>query len=167
MVRKSHSRTICTGIELPESAIADICRLHGVNELTLLVRPRGEMNPDSDYDLLVDFLPDARPGPPGVSAMTRELTALLGRRVDLAVKAALKPLIRSGVLSEARLIHAAWRPAPERYSRSPRLDRARERPCTRLRPWALNWQRPVSSATIKVDGQSERFRETASLAVGG
>ena len=40
--------------------------------------------------------------------MRRELTALLGRRVDLAVKPALKPLIRPGVLAEARLIYAAW-----------------------------------------------------------
>ena len=31
-------------------------------------------------------------------------TPLLGRRVDLAVKLALKPLIRTGVLAEARLI---------------------------------------------------------------
>ena len=31
--------------------------------------------------------------------MMRELTALLGRRVDLAVKPALKPLIRTGVLA--------------------------------------------------------------------
>jgi predicted nucleotidyltransferase len=39
--------------------------------------------------------------------MMRELTALLGRRVDLAVKPALKPLIRPVVLAEARLIYAA------------------------------------------------------------
>jgi predicted nucleotidyltransferase len=39
--------------------------------------------------------------------MMRELTALLGRRVDLAVKPALKPLIRPGVLAEARPIYAA------------------------------------------------------------
>jgi predicted nucleotidyltransferase len=65
------------------------------------------MQPDSDFDFLVDFLPEARPGLLGVSAMTRELTALLGRRVDLAVKPALKPLVRPGVLAEARLIYAA------------------------------------------------------------
>ena len=63
------------------------------------------MRPDSDLDLLVDFLPGARPGLPGVSAMMREFTALAGRRVDLAVKAAMKPLIRPGVLAEARLIY--------------------------------------------------------------
>lgn len=100
--------TIATGIELPQSGIAEICRAHQVKELSLFgSAARGELRPDSDYDLLVDFLPDARPGLVGLSAMTRELSALLGRRVDLAVKPALKPLIRSGVLAEARLIYAA------------------------------------------------------------
>jgi predicted nucleotidyltransferase len=40
----------------------------------------------------------------GVSAMMRELTSLFGRRVDLAVKPALKALIRSSVLAEGRPI---------------------------------------------------------------
>jgi hypothetical protein len=65
--------------------------------------------PDSDFDFLVDFMPGARPGLLGVSAMMRELTALLGRRVDLGVKPALKPLIRPAVLAEARLIYASER----------------------------------------------------------
>jgi predicted nucleotidyltransferase len=96
------------GIELPETSIADICRIHQVKELSLFgSAARGEMRPDGDFDLLVDFLPGARPGLPGVSAMARELSSLLGRRVDLAVKPALKPRIRSGVLAEARLIYAA------------------------------------------------------------
>lgn len=100
--------TTTARVELPESAIADICRLHQVKELSLFgSAARGEIKPDSDYDLLVDFLPGARPGLLGVLAMTRELTVLLGRRVDLAVKPALKPLIRPGVVSEARLIYAA------------------------------------------------------------
>lgn len=65
------------------------------------------MRPDSEVNLLVDFLPGARPGLLGVSAMMRELTVLIGRRVDLAVKPALKPLIRDGALADARLIYAA------------------------------------------------------------
>lgn len=40
--------------------------------------------------------------------MTRELSELLGRRADLAIKPALKQLLRSGVLAEARLVYAAW-----------------------------------------------------------
>src|ERR1035438_453529 len=96
------------GIELPETAIADICRIHQVKELSLFgSAARGEMRPDSDFDLLVDFLPGARPGLLGVSAMARELSNLLGRRVDLAVNPALKPLIRRAVLADARLIYAA------------------------------------------------------------
>jgi predicted nucleotidyltransferase len=100
--------TIAVGVELPEAEIIEICRRHGVSELSLFgSAARGEMRPDSDIDFLVDFLPGARPGLLGVSAMTRELSVLLGRRVDLAIKRALKPLIRPGVLSEARLIYAA------------------------------------------------------------
>ena len=67
----------------------------------------GRNGSDSDFDLLDDFLPGARPGLLGVAAMTRELSTLLGRRVDLAAKPALKPLIRSSVLADARLIYAA------------------------------------------------------------
>ncbi len=100
--------TIAGQIELPEAAIADICRRHQVRELSLFgSAARGEMRPESDIDFLVDFLPGARPGLLGVSAMTRELGALLDRRVDLAVKPALKPLIRPAVLAEAQLIYAA------------------------------------------------------------
>ncbi len=68
---------------------------------------RAELRPDSDIDLLVDFLPEARPGLLGLSAMMREFSALLCRHVDLAVKPALKPMIRPQVLSEAQLIYAA------------------------------------------------------------
>ncbi len=100
--------TIGAGMELPEAEIADICRRHQVKELSVFGSAvRGEMRPDSDIDFLVDFLPGARPGLLGVAAMIRELSSLLGRRVDVAVKPALKPIIRPGVLSEARLVYAA------------------------------------------------------------
>jgi len=68
---------------------------------------RGEMQPASDIDLLVDFLPNARPGLLGLSAMSRELSGLLGRRVDLAVKPALKPRLRPQILADAQLVYAA------------------------------------------------------------
>jgi len=54
------------------------------------------MRPDSDIDFLVDFLPGAGTRLLGVAAAIRERSALLGRRVDIAVKPALKPLIRPG-----------------------------------------------------------------------
>jgi len=91
------------GVTLPEVDIAEICRRYQVLELSVFgSAARGEMRPDSDVDFLVDFLPNARPGLLGLAAMTRELSVLLGRRVDLAVKPALKPLIRPGVLAEEK-----------------------------------------------------------------
>ena len=100
--------TIAAGIELPEGEVAEICRRYQVKELAVFgSAARGEMRPDSDIDLLVDFLPEARPGLLGLSAMMREFSALLGCHVDLAVKPALKPLIRPEVLSEAQVIYAA------------------------------------------------------------
>lgn len=100
--------TIAADIDLPESGIVEICRRHQVRELLLFGSAAlGEMRPDSDVDLLVDFLPGARPGLLGVSAMTRAFSALLRRRVDLTVKPALKPLIFAGVPAGARLIFAA------------------------------------------------------------
>jgi len=100
--------TIAAGIELPEGEVAEICRRYQVKELAVFgSAARGQMGPDSDIDLLVDFLPEARPGLLGLSAMMREFSALLDRHVDLAVKPALKPLIRPEVLSEAQVIYAA------------------------------------------------------------
>ena len=99
---------IAAGLELPAGEIAEICRRHQVKELAVFgSAATGELRPDSDVDMLVDLLPEARPGLLGLSAMTRELSTLLGRRVDLAVKPALKPLIRPGVLAEAQVIYAA------------------------------------------------------------
>ena len=100
--------TVIPGVVLPEAEIASICRHYGLRELSVFgSAARGEMRPDSDVDLLVDFFPDARPGLLGLSALTRELSALLGRRVDLAVKPALKPRIRSSILADAQVIYAA------------------------------------------------------------
>ena len=99
---------IATGVEMPDGMVAEICSRYGVKELSVFgSAARGEMRPDSDVDLLVDFLPEARPSLLSLSAMMREFSALLGRRVDLAVKPALKPLIRVEVLSEAQVIYAA------------------------------------------------------------
>lgn len=100
--------TIAPGVALPETEIIAVCRRYQVKELSVFGSAvRGEMRPDSDIDLLVDFLPEARPGLLGLSALMREFSTLLGRRVDVAVKPTLKPLIRQEILSEAQIIYAA------------------------------------------------------------
>ncbi len=99
---------LAPGLELPASAIAEICQRHQVRELAVFgSAARGEARPDSDIDLLVEFQPQARVGLLGFARLMNELTELLGRKVDLVSKPGLKPLIRDSVLAEARVIYAA------------------------------------------------------------
>ena len=68
---------------------------------------RGEMRPDSDLDLLVDFKEDAHVGLLELSALRRELSSIAGRPVDLAAKPALKARMRPGILAESRVVDGA------------------------------------------------------------
>lgn len=95
-------------IAVSEAKIVEICLRHRVRELSLLgSATRGEMRPDSDIDLLVDYLPDARPSWFDLIGMTNELSDLLGHNVDLGVKRALKPRYKDRILAEAQVIYAA------------------------------------------------------------
>ena len=100
--------TVAPGVVVPQPEIAEICRRYDVKELAVFgSAARGEMRPDSDIDLLVDFLPQARVSLLRHTAAERELTALLGRKVDLVSKRALKDAVRDEVLPQARIIYAA------------------------------------------------------------
>jgi uncharacterized protein len=100
--------TIATGITLPDADLAELCHRHEIKELMLFgSAARGEMRPDSDIDLLVEFLPQAKPGLFKQFAAERELSELLGRKVDLVSKRALRIELRDEVLAEARAIYAA------------------------------------------------------------
>jgi predicted nucleotidyltransferase len=100
--------TIAPGLVVPEAGVAEICRRYQVKELSVFgSAARGEMRSDSDIDLLVDFLPDARISLLRHFAAERELSELLRRKVDLVSKRALRHTLRDEVLSQARLIHAA------------------------------------------------------------
>jgi predicted nucleotidyltransferase len=99
---------IAPGIVLPEAEVADICRRHQVRELSLFgSAARGDIGPESDLDFLVDYFPDARPSLFDLIGMTNELSDLLGRKVDLGVKRALKPRFKDRILAEAHVIYAA------------------------------------------------------------
>jgi len=88
--------------------LAEICRRYEVKELAVFgSAARGEMRPDSDIDLLVEFLPEAGTSLLRHFAAERELSQLFRRKVDLVSKRALRSRIRDEVLSQARLIYAA------------------------------------------------------------
>lgn len=95
-------------IEVGEERLSELCRRYQVRELSVFgSAARGEMRPDSDVDLLVEFLPGARIDLLDHAGLMLDLSNLLGRKVDLVSKRALKPLIRDSILREARLVYAA------------------------------------------------------------
>jgi hypothetical protein len=88
--------------------IAEICRRHGVREPLLFGSALGpDFRPDSDFDFLVEFLPETKIGLFEFAGMRIELESLLQRKVDLVPKLGLKPRIRESVLSRTESIYAA------------------------------------------------------------
>lgn len=89
-------------------SLAEVCRRYGVRELSLFGSAvRGEMRPESDIDIMVEFEPGVRVGLIQFESLAGELEALTGRKVDLVTKRGLKPWIRPEVLQDARVIYAA------------------------------------------------------------
>jgi predicted nucleotidyltransferase len=88
--------------------LADLCGRYRVRELAFFgSAARDEMRPDSDIDILVDFLPNSGIDLVDYAGLMMDLSELLGRKVDLVSKKGLKPLIRASVLKEARVLYAA------------------------------------------------------------
>ena len=95
-------------IVIPEAEIAELCRRYQVRQLSLFGSAvRDDFGPESDIDVLVEFEPEARVGFLTLSRMARELSALLGRPVDLVPRNGLKPAIREEVLKQEQVIYAA------------------------------------------------------------
>jgi uncharacterized protein len=95
-------------IEVDAAKLAELCRRYQVRELSVFgSAARGEMRPDSDIDLLVEFLPGAQIDLVDYAGLMLDLSKLVGRKVDLVSKKGLKPLIRDAVLQEARPVYAS------------------------------------------------------------
>ncbi len=100
--------TLPSGFVLPAARIAQICRRCHVKELSVFgSHARGDARPEGDIDFLVEFQPGAPVGLIEYAALMRELSTLLGRKVDLVSKKALEPLLRDPVLREVRLAYEA------------------------------------------------------------
>ena len=89
------------GVEIPEQAVAEFCRQHGIRRLSLFGSIlRDDFGPDSDVDVLVEFEPGTRVGL-RFFTMERELSQLFGRKVDLNTPGFLSKYFRDEVLAEA------------------------------------------------------------------
>jgi predicted nucleotidyltransferase len=100
--------TLVSGVHLPVDRLAEVCQRYEVKELAIFgSAARGDMRPDSDIDILVEFQTNARIGLLKFESLSEELEVLLGRRVDLVTKRGLKPQVRPYVLREAQLVYSA------------------------------------------------------------
>jgi uncharacterized protein len=95
-------------VELPAAAIAAFCERHHIGRLSLYGSIlREDFGPESDVDMLVEFEPGRVPGLLGMAGLEEELTAMLGRKVDLRTPAELSRHFRDEVRREAQAQYVA------------------------------------------------------------
>jgi len=97
-----------TALNVDLDTLARICARYRVSELSLFgSAARGELQANSDVDLLVGFEDGARVTLFTLVDLETELSELLRRPVDLVPKDGLKPVLKAEVLAEARVLYAA------------------------------------------------------------
>jgi predicted nucleotidyltransferase len=95
-------------LDVPDQALIEYCRRNQIRELSVFGSvQRDDFRPDSDVDILVEFEEDAEIGFLALSRIRRELSAIIGRDVDLVPKDGLKTFIRQSVLDSSEIIYAA------------------------------------------------------------
>ena len=95
-------------IDIPKDKIAAFCRTHHIRRLALFGSVlRDDFRPDSDVDILVEFEPGHPVGLIRLAGIERELSVLLGRKVDLNTAGFLSRYFRKKVLSEAEVCYVA------------------------------------------------------------
>ena len=94
-------------IALPTQAIADFCRRNHIRRLSVFGSIlRDDFTATSDLDVLVEFEPDHVPGL-AFFTLERQLSELLGRKVDLNTSGFLSRHFVDEVLAEAEDVYVA------------------------------------------------------------
>ncbi len=96
------------GVDIPEARIAEFCRRHGINRLSLFGSILGDdFRPESDIDVLAEFPSQAKVSLFDLGGMLMELREIFRRDVDLKTPGFLSERVRDGVLRGARVLYAA------------------------------------------------------------
>jgi uncharacterized protein len=94
-------------LSIDRAAVSEFCERHHVARLALFGSViRDDFRPESDIDVLVEFQPGIRVGLAFIR-MQDELSAVLGRTVDLHTPASLSKYFRDQVLREAEPLYVA------------------------------------------------------------
>lgn len=95
-------------LPISDDALREFCARHHIRSLKLFGSAlRDDFTPESDIDLLVEFMPETRMGFFGFHEVEAALTELLGRRVDLNTADSLSQYFREEVLAEAKTLYVA------------------------------------------------------------
>jgi len=96
-------------LNIDEATLARVCRAHRIGRLALFgSQMKGTAKPESDIDLLVEFLPEARPTLLDMAQIEIELSqALGGRKVDLRTPQDLSRYFRDEVMRTAQVQYVA------------------------------------------------------------
>lgn len=95
------------GVNVPKEKIAEFCRRHHIRKLALFGSVlRGDFLPDSDVDVLVEFEPGYKVGLIRMAGIERELSQVIGRKVDLRTPEDLSRYFREEVIRSAEVQYA-------------------------------------------------------------
>jgi uncharacterized protein len=89
-----------------EQELAELCDRHRITTVSIFGSAvRGELRPDSDIDVIVEFEPGTPLSYFTLGEIQQDLTDLFGRHVDLKMPSTLSRYIKERVLSVAEPIY--------------------------------------------------------------
>jgi predicted nucleotidyltransferase len=92
-------------VRIDRAQIADFCRRNHIRKLSIFGSALTDrFRPDSDIDVLVEFEPGKTPGW-DFFQIERDLSDLLGRKVEMGTPDSLSKYIREKVISQAQIIY--------------------------------------------------------------
>ncbi len=104
------SKPVVEKLRISQTKLEMLCRKYGIAKLRLFgSASRNELTPESDVDLMVEFLPESRASLFDITTMQDEFSAAFGgRKVDIVTpEILLNPLRRDSIVPDLKLIYAA------------------------------------------------------------
>jgi predicted nucleotidyltransferase len=93
-------------IDIPHERVTEFCQRHRIRRMALFGSViRDDFTPESDVDVLVEFVAGPTPGLAFYSSLPDELSEILGRQVDLNTPSSLSRYFRQEVLDEAQEVY--------------------------------------------------------------
>ena len=95
---------MCLHFEIEHERVAELCRRNPIRRLAFFGSVlRDDFGPRSDVDVLVELTPEAQVTLLDMVRMQDELSAIIGRRVDLRTKGFLSRYFRDEVVAAAEV----------------------------------------------------------------